>query len=975
MRLDAKTFVLLAGIFLCVTGPISHSQAQILNTRFGKNKVHYKVFKWATLETSHFRIHFYRGEERLARNTEYLAERAYRYLSAVLQYEFEEKIPLIIYASSDDFQQTEVIAGFLDEGIGGVTESLKGRIVIPFLGSYRSFNHVIVHELVHAFQFEILRGGSGGVNALYLPLWFVEGMAEFLTEYTNPLTDMWLRDAVEHDTLPKAKEIEFMRDIRVYRFGESIWQHLSTLYGREIVANLLQGMAEHLNWEQVIQQHAEQSWPQIYESWLESVRHTHAPDLNVQTPVAEFGKQLIVHEEKKSSLNIIPAVSPDGKYVAFISDRDLYRTIYLASAEDGRILKKLVEGERLGTFETLRFLNTSLAWAPDNRHLAFNAKAGGENAIYVLDTHTRKITQKFVPSVSSLSFMAWSPDGATIAFTAVKQGQEDLFVVDTATKEVSQLTNDLYSNRHPAWSPDSSTIAFSTDAGIYSEPDALKFGPSNLAIYQISNGESYLLTDTPANDFTPAWSPDGTLLAFISDRSGLCNLYLMELRKHSGSTRRFSVKSTRAVSHVTSGIVGLTEDNPALSWAKDSGRLVFSAFSHQGWDIFSLERLDQHYREYLAEVGFDEEAPPADWEQISPSTLGKKDWETTQLAEAERGEIQDYSSRLSPEYLLFGGGGNLEDFIVVGQMGFGDLLSNQRLSILLNLTEVFDESDFAISYTNRARRLNYLITLFQFGESSGTFLMKDTTLDIRVQRGAGIHFRWPFDKFKRVELGLEGWMVEGAEEQDDTLRPVNDYFFAVPSLAYVHDTSLYSYLGPLDGIRAKLSLRPSVGDLTYVTLSADYRQYVHITRRSALALRLLSAGSFGENARIFEIGGPISFRGRGFEDTDADEANIQGTKMFLGNLEYRFPLIPSLDILRGNVFFDTAIGWDGAPLHSTEQTEFFRAEELRTAFGSGIRLPLNGPFGLVNLRFDLAWETDFAHIGPGNFLFSIANDF
>ena len=971
MEFNAPRTLLLAGIIFVLAGTFSDTQAQILNTRFGKNKVHYKVFKWATLETPHFRIHFYRGEEFLARNTEKLAERAYHYLSAALNYEFQAKIPLIIYASSDDFQQTEIIAGFLDEGIGGVTESLKGRIVIPFLGSYRSFNHVIVHELVHAFQFEIL-GEGGGVSALYLPLWFVEGMAEFLAEFGNPLTDMWLRDAVQYETLPTPKEIEAMRDIRVYRFGESIWQHLSTLEGQGIVAKLLHGMAENLSWDEVIQQYAERSWVDVYESWLESVRQKYASDLSVQTPVDDLGRRLVVHEEKKYSLNIIPAISPDGKYVAFISDRDLYRTIYLASAEDGSIIKKLVEGERLGTFETLRFLNTSLTWAPDSRHLAFNAKAGGENAIYVLDIHSQKISQKFVPPVSSLSFMAWSPDGSMIAFTGAKEGREDLFVVDTETREVFQLTDDLYSNRHPAWSPDSRAIAFSTDAGRYSKAEDLKFGPSNLAIYQFFSADSYLLTDTPTNDFTPAWSPDGTLLAYISDQNGICNLYLMELLERNNVPRRFSIKSNRAMTNVTSGIVGLTEDNPALSWAKDSGRLVFSAFSHRGWDIFALERPDRMYREYLAEIGFDEEKPPEQSDRAAVHSLAKKDWDTPLPDEAERGEVQNYSSRLSPEYLLFGGGGNTEDFVLVGQMGFGDLLSDRRLSIALNITEVFDESDFAVSYTNRAQRLNYLVRLFQFGNSSGTFLMEDATLDIHVQRGAGLHFRWPFDKFKRIELGLEAWMVEGMMEQDGTRLSSDDLYFAVPSLAYVFDTSLYTYLGPLDGIRAKLSLRPAIGDLNYVSLIADYRQYFHISRRSALACRLLGAGSLGENARVFELGGPLSFRGGGFEDTSESESKIRGSKMFLGNLEYRFPLIPTIDILRGNVFIDAAIGWDGDPL---DDTQFFRAEELRTAFGSGIRLPINGPFGLVNLRFDLAWETDFSSIGPGNFLFSIANDF
>ena len=119
MKIDKITtllFVLLG--MLLLEGPWSESEAQILNSRFGKNKVHYKIFKWATLETDHFTIYFYRGEERLAQHTEKMAERAYQYLSTILDHQFFEKIPLIIYASSDDFQQTEIIPGFLDEGIG-----------------------------------------------------------------------------------------------------------------------------------------------------------------------------------------------------------------------------------------------------------------------------------------------------------------------------------------------------------------------------------------------------------------------------------------------------------------------------------------------------------------------------------------------------------------------------------------------------------------------------------------------------------------------------------------------------------------------------------------------------------------------------------------------------------------------------------------------------------------------------------------
>ncbi len=965
-----KILLLLFMILLSLAAPSSFS-AQTLNSRFGKNKVHYKAFQWATRETPHFVIYFYKGEERLAENTVNMAERAYAYLSETLHHEFEQKIPLIIYASSDDFQQTEVISGMLDEGIGGVTESLKGRIVIPFLGSYRSLNHVLVHELTHAFQFDILSGGRSGLGmfsaGLYVPLWFIEGMAEYVSEYDNPLTTMWLRDGVAQDSLPEPDQVERMQDIRVYRFGQSLWKYLVNTHGKEMLPELLHALAEDQPWEETIQDAAGTTWKEIYAGWRKEIMTTCAAAPNSgQRPLEEQAKALVRHQKKKFALNILPAMSPDGKYVAFVSDRDFYRTIYLASAETGKILRKLVEGERAGTFETLRYLNTSLTWSPDSTHIAFNAKAGGENAIYLQDIQTRNITKKLTPTVSSISFLAWSPTHNLIAFTGTKDGQEDLFLIDINTEEMTQLTNDLYSNRHPSWSPNGALIAYSTDAGRFSDLSALQFGTSDLAIYDIKRRESYLLTDTPANEFTPVWSPDGTALAFISDESGLCNLYVMPLQVHPAARGHLRAETIRRITHANTGVVGVTEDNPALTWARAADRLIFSGFSRKGWDLFALDGLMQTYRDYQDEIGFDDDTPTAISSTPSKEAVAKKDWISPLFHPDAAIETKRYSARLRPEFLLFGGAASSDSLYFIGYLAFGDMLSNQRLNIAVNLTEVLDESDVILAYINRAHRLNYAIRGVQFVADNGSFSMGNDEFDISVERGISADFSWPFNKFARVEFGLEGWMTEGHRIVNDEEQPEEEFFYAIPSLAYVRDTSLYTYLGPLDGNRSRLSIRPAIGELSFVTFMADTRQYLHLTRRSALAFRLVALSSVGENARVFEVGGPLTFRGQGLEDDlDDDEKNLTGTNILLGNMEYRFPLLP-VDLLRGALFADMGVGWED------DAVSF---DDVRTAYGAGVRFPLNGPFGLLSLRVDVSQETDFSRVGPAKVLFSIANDF
>jgi hypothetical protein len=129
-----------------------------------------------------------------------MAERSYARLSRLLQHQFREKKPIILFASRGDFAQSNVF-GDLGEGTGGVTDPLRQRMAQPFTGDYRSFEHVLMHEMVHAFQFDIFSRGRAGANLQTLsqvnpPLWFMEGMAEFLSlGYGHPQTDAWVRDA------------------------------------------------------------------------------------------------------------------------------------------------------------------------------------------------------------------------------------------------------------------------------------------------------------------------------------------------------------------------------------------------------------------------------------------------------------------------------------------------------------------------------------------------------------------------------------------------------------------------------------------------------------------------------------------------------------------------------------------------------------------------------------------------------------
>ena len=186
--------------------------APVHGQHFGRNKVQYERFDFQVLSTEHFDIYFYAEEEAAVRLASRMAERWYTRLSALLRHNLSSRQPLILYAAHPHFQQTNVLPGEIGEGTGGVTEGVRRRVILPFAGGLAETDHVLGHELVHAFQYDMAseRDAGGrpvgpGLNAL--PLWFVEGMAEYLS--LGPVdanTAMWVRDASARERMPAIDE-------------------------------------------------------------------------------------------------------------------------------------------------------------------------------------------------------------------------------------------------------------------------------------------------------------------------------------------------------------------------------------------------------------------------------------------------------------------------------------------------------------------------------------------------------------------------------------------------------------------------------------------------------------------------------------------------------------------------------------------------------------------------------------------------
>src|SRR5437762_1864481 len=577
MTNTARVTLLLGALTLFATS--THAQY------FGRNSVQYETFHFKILKTQHFDIFYYEKEGPAAAEAARMAERWYTRISQVLRHQLNGRQPLILYSDHPDFEQTNVLGEAPGEGTGGVTESLKRRIILPMGASFRETDHVIGHELTHAFQYDITGVGRGslasGLNRV--PLWFIEGMAEYVSlGNVDPNTTMWMREAVRTERLPGFRELEDPRWFP-YRWGQSFWSYLGGTYGDDIVGALLRAAGRTGNVQASLEQMTHRPADSLIADWHRALIDGARPvavatgvslptdraerDHMRMTTVSTAGARALVSPGRQQHYNLAPALSPDGKRMVYFSDAGLFSIdMYLADAENGNTLRKLVSATRDPHLESLQFINSAGAWDADGARFVFGAVITGKPALEIVNSKGDVVKQIKFPSLGEIFNPTWSPDGKMIAFSSQVGGVTDLFTYDLDSGKLQRLTQDLYADLEPAWSPDGRLIAFVTDR-FGTSLDSLVYGNYELAVVDAHTGGNIReLPHLPnAKHINPQWSPNGDLY-FLADPGGITNVYRLSLADG----------TITQVTNIFTGVAGITSLSPALSFAQKAQKAVFT---------------------------------------------------------------------------------------------------------------------------------------------------------------------------------------------------------------------------------------------------------------------------------------------------------------------------------------------------------------------------------------------------------------
>ena len=784
--------------------------------QFEQNKIQYGSHDWYMHETKHFYLYYYKEEKVLVPFATDVLEESYARLKERFKYKEstkEKKIPVIIYKSHPDFQGTNVIMDRIPEGVGGFAEIFKNRIVIPFNGSYSDFRHVLNHELVHIFQYRILYGS--GVDAVKRmissnpPLWFIEGMAELESCGWDESAETYIKDAVLNNKLFSIPELSLIGGYPIYKEGQSILYYIRKKYGEQKIGEILRRFKATNSFERAVHGVLGIEISRLNEEWVKELKKEYWPVIEGKQYPSDIARPMVTHHGFEDLYNYAPAVSPEGDKIVYFTDEVGGVQIKLISSLTNADLGVLVKGGMAPKFESLHLMDGHTDFSPDGKKIVFFAMEKGKDILYILGIKERKILKRIELDLDQIRWPEFSPGGEKITFMGLKNGSSDIYIYNIEKESLNNITHDIYSDNHPTWKGDS--ILFVSDRP---QKDAWDYNTNILYISDVKGNVRKFLSF--GKDIS---SPEvyNSNVYFISQRDGNKNLYVY--KPDSGNVFQ---------------LTDLIGSFNAFSLS-NSGHMAFSIYSDLGWDIYFIDNIEN-----LSEK--------------EPNPVKELDKEAyINVTRGEENKLKNDGKapmNFGVDYVA-GALGYYSDYGLFGyfQLGMSDMLGNHKVYALFDNTGNLTESSFYLQYFYLKNRLDMGASLirqrdyFYFGEGWLAGDLWNLNTDIY----------FPIDKFKRLELGLSGYYMDGDLILPDPSSPTGWWLYPngasllpnvglMGNIALVLDNAVWGYINPVKGFRARISFSKTLfSDENFWDLSTAYidlRKYFYLNSDYSFAIRL-----------------------------------------------------------------------------------------------------------------------------------------
>ncbi|MCK4544837.1 PD40 domain-containing protein [candidate division WOR-3 bacterium] len=930
-------FLVIVFIFLSVSVNVN---AQY----FGKNKIKTKNMSWQMIVTDHFQIYYYQGGEYLAQFASNIAEDSYKEISDDLSWKIKRKTPILIYNSHSDFEQTNVLPYIIDEQIGGFTEIFKSRIVIPFDGSYENFRHVINHELTHAFQFDILYGKNiaGTIIAqttIDIPLWFIEGMAEYESRWLDPETDIFIRDLIINGRYVKIQDLWMYGGYLIYKEGQMIVYYLTEIYGRKILGDILFRSKTERGFEKAIKSSCGLSLADLDIEFQKYLRKRYWKHYDKKSEYTDFSIK-ITKGDSTYYKDVGPAISPDGNYIAFYSDRTGRYSIFLKNVFTNDT-KLVIGGERTKEYEQMHILRPHISWLNKQNAFVFITKSGESDCIHIYDIEKQKVIKRIKINLDAMFSPSVSKNDELIAFAGINNGMEDIYICDLKSdKKYKRLTYDKYDDKNPLFINDS-IIVFISD-----RPDKdcnWQYGKYRIYTLNLNDNIIKKVSDkTFCNISRPTYSDK--YIYFTSNDEGFGNIFKMNLSN--GDMEKIS---------------DVMFDIGNISVSSNGKWFAFDGVKGMRRDIYLIKNVFNLTSK-----------------DITPIEFNKRYTDSIGMIFPKYKARNIFSIDVAMGYIGYSSYGGVYG---QGAFLFSDLYGDNELMLQMDLGSYnILDGNYYLRYMNYKGRFNKGIAVYKFNELY--YYNQPISIRILNNYGTSAYVDYPFDKFTRIETNLNyDYYVDSIIRYDDIteqwyIAGIYTHHGLCPSVAFVYDNALIGYMGGIAGnlfrIEAQRTVMFNSDMIDYYSLNSDYRHYVTFANRYTLATRLLAYAGGGRNVSTYTISGTGGLRA-------FDYGEVTGTYVWLFQNELRFVFLK--DIIFDNpipfhfgsinsaLFMDIGSGFSDFGNYTPFERSggFYKLKDIKADIGVSLRLNL----GIALIIFDISREVNLFHL-EGNTVYSLS---
>ncbi len=918
--------------------------------------------QWKTIETEHFLVHYHQGTVRTANLVAKIAEEVYPYVTGLYQYAPKEKTEFIIRDTDDYSNggayfydnKVEIWATNMDYVLRGTHNWLRDVVTHEYthiisLRKAAKFGTHVPAGWLQVFGYEeerrpdVVRGFpnvlvSYPISGLTIPVWFAEGVSQFQTnekryDYRDSHREMILRDRVVNDKLLDLKQMSVFGKNSIgnesaYNQGFAFVKFLADKFGEGVLRKMVEYASGPLtlDFNSSIQKATGVSADSLFRLWHNYLKETYDHRLQTIRAHLKIGEPV----QEKGIGNLHPVYSPDGKKVAYLTSHSDYLSVNQLVIHDFKTGK---------TMAVAGPVTSSLSWSPDGRYLVYSRSnklqpnGSAYNDLFIYDLKRYREFQ--LTKAMRASNPDWSHDGKRIAFVVQSDGVTNIYVLELDDlarikdkkrwktryydlegyrlvrkippevrknwreyyrevkfwgRGIRQLTHytDGRQFYHPRWAPDDSYLVFDT---------SIKFA-RDIARVSAQGGEIEFLLKEHYDERYPVFHPKTGELYFASDRTGIFNIYSVDL-EHPGQLK--------AHTNVIGGAF--------MPTVNARGDLVYSLYRSQGYKIYRIKRANELPLENLRyEKNYSAKIPhiSADDSHFTPRKARPYSRRFGPIAFMPRllidyGTIKPgfyvYSSEILDKMLFFGGFdvNAQRDYDIFTIFEFRFLKPTIFLEFFYQTSMIEDQ--FAIlGYADRVTRefrfnlmqanlglrgkvrnwftYSLTYTYSNYKAKSGTFSFRDpATGDLYISPA----FRYTYLKGHMVDLYVKRDRI--FPEVDRAINPRKGYYFSF-RLAREWNQFLTDFA--TDRAVGAEIYKP----VNFWRLSLDYEQYfpIPLTRHHSLSMRF-QGGSIDrpvDDFFYFFAGGLVGLKGYPFY-------SIEGRHMAILSATYRFPLVRNLN--------------------------------------------------------------------------------